>query len=555
MAGICEEIIAAIDIADVIGERVRLRPARRGYSGLCPFHEDSEPSFHVYTDTQSYYCFGCQEAGNIFTYVMKTENVGFPEALRMLAERAGVDLPEKRHGGRSAYEILGLAAKFYADTLAKSSGAQAYLGRRKLDKSDMLSFSLGFAYSSWDMLVRYLREEKVPDKQMLDLGLALTGKHGLYDKFRGRVIFPIKDIVGRVIGFGGRSIDGNGAKYINSSESEIYRKRKNLYLLDRAKSAIHTKKRSILVEGYMDAIRLHKNGYTETVASLGTSLTEEQAVILSRLADRCYICYDSDTAGQKATLRSMYALQKEGLDVYVINLPDSKDPDEYLSEHSAEEFEEAVRQARPLIEQHLVLCGPQLSDKLTRKSAMRELFGSLKELEEQEVLEYRRQISEATGIAPSLIEERILSEREQPEERIEPSERKDPVSMEAGLCRLLQKHREYRQKLTVQEVLKLIREETAQKAALALLTENVDVLMERWTALGDVRMLGVFELGEEYCSRMKELDERGKWEKTYGMLRERYVTERIAEIESKMQRSEATAEDFTELIRLKGESR
>lgn len=496
MAGICEEIIAAIDIADVIGERVRLRPARRGYSGLCPFHEDRESSFHVYTDTQSYYCFGCQEAGNIFTYVMKTENVGFPAALRMLAERAGVDLPEKRREGRSAYEILGLAAKFYADTLAKSSGAQAYLGRRKLDKSDMLKFSLGFAYSSWDMLVRYLREEKVPDKQMLDLGLALTGKHGLYDKFRGRVIFPIKDIVGRIIGFGGRSIDGNGAKYINSSESEIYRKRKNLYLLDRAKSAIHAKKRSILVEGYMDAIRLHKNGYTETVASLGTSLTEEQAVILSRLADRCYICYDRDTAGQKATLRSMYALQKQGLDVYVINLPDSKDPDEYFSEHSADEFEEAVRKARPLIEQHLALCRPQLSDKLTRKTAMRELFGSLKELEEQEVLEYRRQISEATGIAPSLIEERILSKREQPEERIEVSERKDSASMEAGLCQLLQKHREYRQKLTVQEVLKLIREETAQKAALALLTENVDVLMERWTAL---------EMGSQSVSELRSI--------------------------------------------------
>ena len=553
MAEIYEEIIAAIDIADVIGERVKLRPARRGYSGLCPFHEDSDPSFHVYEDTQSYYCFGCHEAGNIFTYVMKTENVRFPEALRMLAERAGIELPEKRQGGRSAYEILGLAAKFYADTLARSSGAQAYLERRKLDRSDMLMFSLGFAYSSWDALVRYLREEKVPDKQMLDLGLALTGKQGLYDKFRGRVIFPIKDVVGRVIGFGGRSIDGNGAKYINSSESEIYRKRKNLYLLDRAKSAIHAKKRSILVEGYMDAIRLHKNGYTESVASLGTSLTEEQAVILSRLADRCYICYDSDTAGQKATLRSMYALQKQGLDVYVINLPDSKDPDEYLSEHSAEEFEEAVRKARPLIEQHIALCRPKLSEKSTRKSAMRELFVSLKELEEHEVLEYRRQISEATGIAPSLIEERIMTKRGLPDKKSEQPERKETTSMEAGLCTLLQKNREYRQKLTTKEVLKLIKDETVQRAAFAILTENVDILMERWTTLGDTKMLGVFELGEEYCSRMKGLDERGKWEKTYGMLRARYVSERIEEIESRMQRSEATAEDFSELVKLKGE--
>ena len=210
MAGICEEIIAAIDIAEVIGERVRLRRSSREYSGLCPFHEERTPSFHVYTDTQSYYCFGGQEAGNIFTYVMKTNNIRFPEALRMLAERAGIDLPDKRREGRSSYEILGLAAKFYAESLAKSCGAQAYIERRKLDKSDMLRFSLVFALSSWDMLVRYLREQRVPDKQMLDLGLALTGKHGLYNKFRGRVIFPIKDIVGRVIGFGERSIDGYG---------------------------------------------------------------------------------------------------------------------------------------------------------------------------------------------------------------------------------------------------------------------------------------------------------------------------------------------------------
>ena len=556
MAEICEEIIAAIDIADVIGERVRLRRTRRGYSGLCPFHDDREPSFHVYEDTQSYYCFGCREAGNIFTYVMKTENVSFAEAKKILAYRAGITLPDKRQGGRSAYEILDMAASFYAESLAGSCGAQAYLERRKLDKSDILRFSLGFAHASWDALVRYLRKERVPDKQMLDLGLALTGKHGLYDKFRGRLIFPIKNVAGRVIGFGGRSIDGQGAKYINSSESEIYHKRKNLYLLDRAKNAIYDRKRSILVEGYMDAIRLHKNGYTEAVASLGTSLTEEQAGILSRLADRCYICYDSDTAGQKATLRSMYALQKNGLDVYVINLPDSKDPDEYLCEHSAEEFEVLIREARPLIEQHLALSGPQLSDKLTRKSAMRELFGSLKELEEQEVLEYRRQISEVTGIAPSRIEERIYSKRQLSEEMDEPSESRETERlMEAGLCRLLQKHREYRQKLTPREALKLIKDETAQRAALAVLTENVDTLHERWQTLGDTQMLGVFEQGEEYCLRMKELDEHGKWEKTYGILRERYVRERMLEIEKKMEKSEATGEELLELVKLKGECR
>lgn len=252
----------------------------------------------------------------------------------------------------------------------------------------------------------------------------------------------------------------------------------------------------------------------------------------------------------------MYALQKNGLDVYVINLPDSKDPDEYLCEHSAEEFEVLIREARPLIEQHLALSGPQLSDKLTRKSAMRELFGSLKELEEQEVLEYRRQISEVTGIAPSRIEERIYSKRQLSEEMDEPSESRETERlMEAGLCRLLQKHREYRQKLTPREALKLIKDETAQRAALAVLTENVDTLHERWQTLGDTQMLGVFEQGEEYCLRMKELDEHGKWEKTYGILRERYVRERMLEIEKKMEKSEATGEELLELVKLKGECR
>ena len=166
MPEIYDQIRDSVDIADVIGERVRLRPASQGYSGLCPFHEERTPSFHVYTDTQSYYCFGCHEAGNVFTYVMKTESVSFPEAVKILAYRAGITLPEyeRKSGKRSAYEILDMTAKFYADSLAGSAGARAYLKRRKLDESDKSRFSLGYAYASWDSLVRYLREQKVPDK-------------------------------------------------------------------------------------------------------------------------------------------------------------------------------------------------------------------------------------------------------------------------------------------------------------------------------------------------------------------------------------------------------
>ncbi len=309
---IVEQIRDALDIADIIGERVKLRRSSRGYHGLCPFHKEDTPSFHVYTDTQTYYCFGCHDAGNIFTYLMKTDNVSFPEALKVLADRAGIELPKyERPGERSAYDVLDLAAKFYAENL--SQAPRAYLERRKIDDSDIKKYSLGYSPNSWDALVKYLRGLKVSDKQMQDLGLTLTNKYGLYDRFRGRVIFPIKDIAGRVIAFGGRLLDGEGAKYLNSPDTAIYHKRKNLYLLDRARNAIRERKRSILVEGYMDAIRLHKSGFTETVASLGTSLTPEQAETLSRFADRCYMCYDSDTAGQNATRQSMFTLQKLSL--------------------------------------------------------------------------------------------------------------------------------------------------------------------------------------------------------------------------------------------------
>ena len=216
-----------------------------------------------------------------------------------------------------------------------------------MDNSDIKRFSLGYSLNSWDSLVNYLRTEKVNDKQILDLGLALQSKHGLYDRFRGRLMFPIKNIAGKIIAFGGRLIDGEGAKYINSPESVVYSKRNNLYLLHEARHSIREKKRSILVEGYMDAIRLHKCGFTETVASLGTSLTIEQAKSLARLAQDCYICYDSDSAGQTATLRSMYILQQNELNVHVVTLPEGKDPDEFLSSdnNTPEKFEDAVKAA------------------------------------------------------------------------------------------------------------------------------------------------------------------------------------------------------------------
>ena len=561
MAGnqeVYEHIRDALDIADIIGERVKLRRANRGYSGLCPFHEEKTPSFHVYTDTQSYYCFGCHEAGNIFTFLMRADNLSFPEAVKVLADRAGIELPkyEREVGGKSAYEVLDMAAKFYADTLKNAQGtaARAYLDRRKLDGSDIARFGLGYAPSSWDALVHYLRHHGVTNKQLQDLGLALPGKHGLYDKFRGRIIFPIRDVARRVIAFGGRLIDGEGAKYMNSPESGIYRKRKNLYLLDVARTAIRERKRSILVEGYMDAIRLHKCGFKETVASLGTSLTQEQAEMLARFADRCYICYDGDKAGQNATLRSMFVLQKHGLDVYVVSLPEGKDPDEFLLANPASAFEEALANARPLVVSYLEAMKPSVSDPLTRKSAMKELFEGLLELEVHEVLQYKAALSEATGIPPSKIEEWFLSKqkREIPDEAPAPLEAKGVESPgEAALCSMLLHHQECRLSFSPDEALKFLRNPEARQTAYALLTENVEAQVMIWTSIGETPKLALLARGDEVCARMKGLTLPEKWRSICGTLHERDTARRIRELTAKLKQSQATPEEMSELSRLK----
>lgn len=556
---IIEQIRDALDIAEVIGDRVKLKRSSRGYESLCPFHDEQTPSFHVYTDTQSYYCFGCHEAGNIFTFLMKIENISFREALKILADRAGIKLPEyeKKNGEKNSYEILELATKFYSENLSGLNGnvARSYIRHRKLDEDDITKFSLGYSPASWDSLVVYLKNSGVSEMQLLNLGLALQGKYGLYDKFRGRIIFPIKDIAGRTIAFGGRLIDGEGAKYINSSESKIYSKRKNLYLLDVARKSIREKKRSILVEGYMDAIRLHKCGFTETVASCGTSLTPEQAETLSRFADRCYICYDSDTAGQNATLRGMYILAENGLDVYVVTLPEGKDPDEFLSVNSPEKFEEAITNSKPLVLKHIEILTPAIKNSATRKSAMKELFESLLNLNIAEVLQYKTRLSEVTGVPPSKIEEWFSSKRKKTLLDVPVVNEKNKEieqSCEAGLCSLLFHNPECVVNMEPEEALKIIRNPVAREMALALLTENPDDMIALWLSTGETEKLAILARGDEFCARMKGLTLAEKWRNTYYVLKAKHITRRVKELTAKMQNSQATPQELLELRELRG---
>ena len=537
---IINQIKDSLDIADIISEKVRLRKTSRGFMGLCPFHSEDTPSFHVYTDTQSYFCFGCKEAGDIFSYVMKSENLEFPDALRLLADRAGIKLGTYRRDSIDTHEILNLAAKFFTAILTGDSGsaARAYMSRRKLDASDIGRYSLGYSPNSWDALTKFLRSKKIPDKAIADAGLALQNSRGLYDRFRGRLMFPIHDITGKVIAFGGRLIDGEGAKYLNSPEGPLYSKRRNLYLLDRARNAVREKGRSILVEGYMDALRLHKCGFTEAVASLGTSLTAEQAGLLSRYAAKCYICYDSDSAGQNAAIKGMYILAEHGLSVYVAEIPDGKDPDEFLCSNPPEKFDEVLASAKPLIVKHAEFLKPALQNSAARRSALDELFGSLKRLNPDDVLACMGSLCDATMLSPEMVKRYVFSNEtpavqnipKQPPKSEMPSQpENDP---EAIFCALLWKNRECRISISKTEAMSLLTSEIARDTASAILSENPEELSVLWLELGDTDTIGFISRGEILCGQMERMDDAEKFAKIYSALKRGSIERRIAEIRS-----------------------
>lgn len=562
-----DRIKNSLDIADIIGERVKLRRTGRGYMGLCPFHSEKTPSFHVYTDTQSYYCFGCHEGGNIFTYIMKTEGLNFREALIKLAGMAGIDISpssssKRSSSSRSIYEVLNMAAKFFSDNLTNSGGtaARAYISRRKLDSSDISRFTLGYSPNSWDSLTNYLRRSGVPDRQILASGLALQNSGGLYDRFRGRLIFPIRDITGRVIAFGGRLIDGEGVKYINSPENETYSKRKNLYLLDVARRSMREKKRSILVEGYMDAVRLHKCGFTEAAASLGTSLTPEQAELLSRFADRCYICYDGDEAGKTAALRGMYILQEHGLDVQVITLPEGKDPDDFLSTNPPEAFELAIKEAYPLVVHHIAMLRPMLENSQTRKSALRELFDGLSRLSPDDVLEYRAQLSDATHLRTSELDELVMNLKRkdthpvkipEPQTEAAPSPKAQDNPLEPAMCAMLYHSQELRLAITPEEIMTLLCDSTAQETAISILNENVDELESLWLSAGDTGRLGLIARGDELCAQMQGMNDLEKFTRIFNGLKRGEIERRINEINT-LPADKRDMNELAELYRQRG---
>ena len=351
---ILDEIAAKCDIVSVIGEYVPLKRTGANYNGLCPFHSEKTPSFTVSPAKQIYYCFGCGEGGNIFKFMMKIENLTFPEAVAKLAAKAGVSLPKKELSKsekerlarlQRLYKINDLAARYYQKVLLESKAGKDYLDyllKRGMNKEIIEKFSLGATPAGWDGLVKFLAAKGIKEQEMLDLGLASKSKDGqrIFDRFRERVMFPIRDERGRVIAFGGRlnSPEAKAQKYMNSPDTPLFHKSKVLYGLDLAKNAIRAQDSAILVEGYMDVIACHQYGISNVVAPLGTAFTAEQAKLIMRHSYQVYVSFDGDAAGEKAAMRSLDIFSSLGLNVHVLTLPGGRDPDEYLREFGQDAF-------------------------------------------------------------------------------------------------------------------------------------------------------------------------------------------------------------------------
>lgn len=355
---IIEEVRSSNDIVDIISQYVILKRSGRNYFGLCPFHKEKSPSFSVSPDKQIYHCFGCGVGGNVFHFLSKIENITFRESIEELADRAGIKLPvldsnedqQKLELKTKVYEINQIAAEFYHQNLYKPSSkiAQEYIKKRRLDNKTLKSFLIGYS-SNFDELYQLLKQKGYKDSEMMASSMIVKSDSGRYlDRFRKRLMFPIKDIRGKIIAFGGRVLDDSKPKYMNSPETIVYSKGRHLFGMNIAKN--NTSKKIIIVEGYMDAISLHQRGIDNAVASLGTALTESQGRLLRKYSEQVIIGYDADGAGQAATLRGLEILQNLGCDIRILQIEGAKDPDEFIVKYGADRFNLYINNAISLVE-------------------------------------------------------------------------------------------------------------------------------------------------------------------------------------------------------------
>ena len=418
-----QELAERNDIVDVVGGYVRLtKRSGANLFGLCPFHSEKTPSFSVSPDKQIYHCFGCGKGGSVISFIMEIENLSFPDAVAFLARRAGMPLPEQEDNGESRRRerLLALnrdAARFFHEQLRAPGGqaARDYLARRQLSGRTVTRFGLGFAPDSWDSLTRAMKAGGYSERELFDAGLVRRGKSsGVYDTFRNRLMFPVIDVRGHVIGFSGRILGDGEPKYMNSPETAVFSKSHNLFALNLAK-----KSKSgylILVEGNVDVASLHQAGFDCAVASLGTSLTPEQARLLSRYTSEIVIAYDNDGAGQKAAQRAIGILEKLDLRVRVLALEGAKDPDEYLKTFGADAFRNLLDRSENHIEYRLKTVQNQydLTVDEQKVAFLKEAAGVIAQLPgevEREV--YAMRVASTTGVPEQVVQDEVARQRKQ----------------------------------------------------------------------------------------------------------------------------------------------
>ena len=414
-----EELIERSDIVDVVGSYVPLTSKGGSYWGCCPFHNEKTPSFHVIPDKQICYCFGCKKGGGVINFVMEIENLSYPDAVRFLAKRANIPVPEEERddGSHLRSRILALnrdAARFYYEQLhsPKGQAVMEYMQSRKITPKNATNFGLGAASDEWDGLLTAMRQKGYGDGELLASGLAVRGKNGnLYDKFRSRLIFPVIDVRGDVLAFGGRIVtkDSDAAKYMNTQETAVYSKRRVLYGLNLAKKS--KRENIILVEGNIDVVMLHQAGFDNACASMGTALTTEQIKLLSRYTKELVLCYDNDGAGKAATQKALALLNDTDFHVKVLELPNKivdgqsikQDADDFIKAHGADAFEHLLSGSESGIDFRMARLASQFdltSDRgrIEYASAAAKLLATLPNAVEREV--YTVRTAEAAGIAP-----------------------------------------------------------------------------------------------------------------------------------------------------------
>ena len=421
---VIDEVKQRTDIVEVISRYVSLKKAGRNLTGLCPFHSEKHPSFFVYTEQQSWHCFGCNTGGDVFSFIMKKENMDFGEALRLLAQRAGVTIPSKfeREEGKGEkeklYQVNEVATQYFHNLLLNSpegEKARNYVARRGFSAKSITDFQLGFCLNSWESLKQYLLELGYPESELLTAGLILEAENGkTHDRFRNKLMFPIMDIRGHVIGFGARVLDDSLPKYVNSPQTPTFDKSRNLYGINLAAASIRQQEMAVIVEGYMDVITAHQNGFSNVVASMGTSVTEPQVSSLKRLTRNLVLALDADAAGEEAMLRVVGYENTLEADLRIMTLPRGKDPDDVIREKT-ETWSHLLADAQPIMFYTFTMttAGLDMNNETNQIFAVRKLLKIITDTKDHVRLDrYLKKLEKLTGISYRKLEE-ALSEIKQ----------------------------------------------------------------------------------------------------------------------------------------------